>query len=87
MQIEKKVTNLVSFLTAVEADLRLWTLVNLVAFLPAPPTLLGLRAVSGHVTLLGNIIKSTSAAQRGDRIGQTCLQFLHFTGSGQSEAK
>ena len=60
-------THLVSFFTAVEADLRLWTLVNLVTFLLAPPTLLWLGAVSGHVTLLENIIKSRSPVQCEDK--------------------
>ena len=50
---QEEITNLVSFLPAVEAFLRLWTLVNPVAFLPAPPALLRLRAVRCEVALLG----------------------------------
>ena len=59
-------THLVSFLPAVEAFLRLGTLVNLVAFLTAPPALLGLRAVSGHVAFLENNyqVKISSSVQR-----------------------
>ena len=57
---------LVPFLTAVEALLRLGTLVNLVALLPAPPALLGLRAVSRHVAFLENIIESRSSVQDRD---------------------
>ena len=50
---QEEMTNLVSFLSAFEAFLRLWTLVNPVAFLPAPPALLRLRAVRCEVALLG----------------------------------
>ena len=49
---QEEITNLVSFLPAVEAFLWLWTLVNPVAFLPAPPALLRLRAVRCKVALL-----------------------------------
>ena len=43
-----------SFLPAVEAFLRLRTLVNLVTLLTAPSAFLGLRAVRGHVAFLEN---------------------------------